>query len=163
MAENKAWTEVATAAAGFLCWSKLVCVADEPAIARCEIEALRYATLHIAGKVTLSAPQVRLHLDGTWAWAKALERAFVLPPPGRFCHLSAALCERLVTTTNGRGSLLHALEQLHLPLRQRGGAHGRAAPGRQRCFGHGWPQHPCASVSFNCQTHAGVVIWKTEA
>lgn len=82
MAENKAWTEVAMAAADLVCWSKLICFADEPAIARCEIEAFRYAILHMAGKLTRSARQVCLHLDRTWAWAKALERAF--------CRLRAA-------------------------------------------------------------------------
>ena len=34
-------------AAGLVCWSKLICLADEPVIARCEIEAFRYAILHI--------------------------------------------------------------------------------------------------------------------
>lgn len=75
MAGNKAWTEVAMAAAGLVCWSKLICLADEPVIARCEIEAFRYAILHMAGKLTRSARQVCLHLDRTWAWAKALEKA----------------------------------------------------------------------------------------
>ena len=82
MAENKAWMEVAMAAADLVCWSKLICFADEPAIARCEIEAFRYAILHMAGKLTRSARQVCLHLDRTWAWAKALEKAF--------CRLRAA-------------------------------------------------------------------------
>jgi hypothetical protein len=82
MPENKAWMEVAMAAADLVCWSKLICFADEPAIARCEIEAFRYAILHMAGKLTRSARQVCLHLDRTWAWAKALEKAF--------CRLRAA-------------------------------------------------------------------------
>ena len=76
MAEDKSWTEVAMAAADLVCWPKLVCFADEPAIARCEIEAFRYAVLHMAGKLTRSARQVCLHLDRTWAWTKALEKAF---------------------------------------------------------------------------------------
>jgi hypothetical protein len=36
----------------------------------------------MAGKLTRSARQVCLHLDRTWAWAKALEKAF--------CRLRAA-------------------------------------------------------------------------
>jgi hypothetical protein len=30
LAENKAWTEVALAAADLVCWAKLLCFADEP-------------------------------------------------------------------------------------------------------------------------------------
>ena len=56
--------------------------ADEPATARCETGASRYAILHRVGKLTRAARQVRLHLDRTWAWAEALERAF--------CRLRAA-------------------------------------------------------------------------
>jgi hypothetical protein len=77
-AENKAWMEVAMAAADLVCWSKLICFADEPVIAHCEIEAFRYAILHMAARITRSARAAHLRLDRTWAWAAALARAFLV-------------------------------------------------------------------------------------
>jgi hypothetical protein len=76
IAENKAWMECALAAADLVCWSKLICFADEPVIAHCEIEAFRYSILHIAARITRSSRAVYLRLDRTWAWAKVLARAF---------------------------------------------------------------------------------------
>jgi hypothetical protein len=76
MAENKAWMEAALAAADLVCWSKLICFSDDPAIAHCEIEAFRYAILHMAARITRSARAVHLRLDQGWAWAKVLARAF---------------------------------------------------------------------------------------
>ena len=74
--ENKAWMECALAAADLVCWSKLVCFADEPVIAHCEIEAFRYAILHMAARITRSSRAVYLRLDRTWAWSQVLTRAF---------------------------------------------------------------------------------------
>jgi hypothetical protein len=76
MPENEAWMECALAAADLVCWSKLICFADEPAIAHCEIEAFRYAILHMAARITRSSRAVHLRLDRTWAWSAALARAF---------------------------------------------------------------------------------------
>jgi hypothetical protein len=75
-AENKAWTKVALAAADLVCWAKLICFVDEPAVAHCEIEAFRYAILHTAARITRSSRSVYLRLDRGWAWAKLLARAF---------------------------------------------------------------------------------------
>lgn len=80
--ENRAWLEVVLAAADLVCWSKLICFTDAPAIARCEIDSFRYAILHMAARITRSARQVHLRLDRTWSWATTLERAF--------CRLRAA-------------------------------------------------------------------------
>jgi len=77
VAENKAWMECALAAADLVCWSKLICFADEPVIARCEIEAFRYAILHMAARLTRSARVLHLRLDRTWRWGKALAQAFL--------------------------------------------------------------------------------------
>ena len=74
--ENQAWLECALAAADLVCWSKLICFADDPAIARCEIDAFRYAILHMAARLTRSARTVHLRLDRNWAWAKTLVAAF---------------------------------------------------------------------------------------
>ena len=45
-------------------------------LAHCEIDAYRYAILHMAARLTCSAWQFHLRLDRTCAWAKALARAF---------------------------------------------------------------------------------------
>jgi hypothetical protein len=76
MGENKAWMEAALAAADLVCWSKLICFPDEAVLAHCEIEAFRYAILHMAARITRSSRSVYLRLDRSWAWAKALARAF---------------------------------------------------------------------------------------
>ena len=75
--ENKAWMECALAAADLVCWSKLICFADEAVVAHCEIDAFRYAILHMAARITRSSRAVHLRLDRTWAWAKVLARAFL--------------------------------------------------------------------------------------
>ena len=75
-AENNAWLECVLAAADLVVWSKLICFADDPALARCEIASFRYRILHMAARITRSARVVHLRLDKTWAWAKALALAF---------------------------------------------------------------------------------------
>jgi hypothetical protein len=78
VAENKAWMECALAATDLVCWSKLICFADEPVIAHCEIDAFRYAILHTAARLTRSARALHLRLDRTWAWSEVLATAFSL-------------------------------------------------------------------------------------
>lgn len=57
-------------------WSKLICFADNSAIARCEIDSFRYRILHIAARLTRGGRIVLLRLDRTWAWAKTLAIGF---------------------------------------------------------------------------------------
>ena len=64
------------AAADLVAWSKVICFADNPAIARCEIDTYRYRILHIAARVTRGGRQVNLRLDRNWAWAKTLAAGF---------------------------------------------------------------------------------------
>jgi hypothetical protein len=68
-ATNAAWLEVVLAAADLICWAKLICFADSPTLARCEIAAFRYRVLHIAARLVRSGRQTRLRLDKTWQWA----------------------------------------------------------------------------------------------
>jgi len=75
-AENHAWLECVLAAADLVAWSKLICFADDPELARCEIANFRYRILHMAARITRSARVVYLRLDRTWAWAKQLAMAF---------------------------------------------------------------------------------------
>ena len=64
------------AAVDLVAWSKLICFADDPVIARCEIAAFRYRILHMAARLTRGARAVNLRLDRTWAWAKQLALGF---------------------------------------------------------------------------------------
>jgi hypothetical protein len=75
-AENHAWLECVLAAADLVVWSKLICFADDPALARCEIASFRYRILHMAARITRSGRVLHLRLDKTWAWAKHLALAF---------------------------------------------------------------------------------------
>jgi Transposase DDE domain group 1 len=75
-AENHAWLECVLAAADLVTWSKLICFADDPELARCEIASFRYRVLHTAARVTRSGRVVYLRLDRTWSWAKQLALAF---------------------------------------------------------------------------------------
>ncbi len=75
-AENRAWLECVLAAADLVAWSKLVCFADNPEIARAEINLFRYKILHTAARVVNTGRTINLRLDQGWAWAKALALAF---------------------------------------------------------------------------------------
>jgi hypothetical protein len=74
--ENEAWLECVMAAADLVCWSKLLCFADDDELKRCEIAAFRYKILHMAARITRSGRVVRLCLDRSWSWAKTLALAF---------------------------------------------------------------------------------------
>ena len=43
------------AATDLVAWSKLIGFADQPDLARCEIETFRYRVMHIAARITRSA------------------------------------------------------------------------------------------------------------
>jgi hypothetical protein len=77
VAENHAWLECVLAAADLVAWSKLICFADDPAIARCEIATFRYRILHTAARITRGGRVVHLRLDRTWTWAKTLALGFI--------------------------------------------------------------------------------------
>ena len=74
--ENNAWLEVVLTAADLVCWTKTICFADTPALARCEIHAFRYRVLHVAARITRGARQVRLRIDKTWRWATHIAEGF---------------------------------------------------------------------------------------
>ena len=75
-AENHAWLECVLAAADLVAWSKLICFADDPELACCEIANFRYRILHMAARITRSGRVVYLRLDRTWSWARQLALAF---------------------------------------------------------------------------------------
>lgn len=74
--ENAAWLETVLTAVDLVCWTKLVCFADVPDLARCEIHAFRYRVLHVAARLTRSSRQLRLRIDKTWRWAAHIAEGF---------------------------------------------------------------------------------------
>ena len=74
--ENHAWLECVLGAADLVAWSKLICFADEPVLARCEIATFRYRILHTAARVTRGGRTTNLRLDRNWTWSKALAAGF---------------------------------------------------------------------------------------
>jgi len=48
----------------------------EGELARAEPKRLRHRVLHVAGRITRSAPRLTLHLPRRWPWAEALVAAF---------------------------------------------------------------------------------------
>ncbi len=74
--ENNAWLEVVLTAVDLVCWTKQVCFADVPELARCEIAAFRYRVLHVAARLTRGARQIRLRIDKTWRWAAHIAEGF---------------------------------------------------------------------------------------
>ena len=74
--ENNAWLEMVLAAADLVLWSKLICFADDPVIARCEIDTFRYRILHTAARLTHTGRRTHLRIDRTWTWARTLAQGF---------------------------------------------------------------------------------------
>jgi hypothetical protein len=74
--ENNAWLETVLTAVDLLCWTKLICFADVPDLARAEIAAFRYRVLHVAARLIRSARQLHLRIDKTWRWATHIANGF---------------------------------------------------------------------------------------
>jgi len=74
--ENAAWLEVVLTAVDLVCWTKLICFADDPALARCEIATFRYRVLHVAARLTHGQRRVHLKIDKTWRWAAQIAEGF---------------------------------------------------------------------------------------
>ena len=74
--ENAAWLETVLTAVDLVCWTKKICFADVPELARCEIATFRYRILHVAARLTRGARQLRLRIDKTWRWAVHIAEGF---------------------------------------------------------------------------------------
>ena len=74
--ENAAWLEAVLTATDLVCWTKLICFADTPELARCEIAAFRYRVLHVAARLTRSARQLHMRIDQAWRWATTIAEGF---------------------------------------------------------------------------------------
>jgi len=75
-AENAAWLEAVLTATDLLCWTKLICFADDRELARCEIAAFRYRVLHVAAQLVHSGRQLHLRIDQHWRWATNITAGF---------------------------------------------------------------------------------------
>jgi hypothetical protein len=74
--ENQAWLEVVMTAVDLVCWTKRVCFADVPELARCEIHAFRYRVLHVAARLTHKARRLHLRIDASWRWTVQIAEGF---------------------------------------------------------------------------------------
>jgi Transposase DDE domain group 1 len=74
--ENAAWLEAVLTAVDLVCWTKLICFADTPELARCQIHAFRYRVLHVAARITRGAGYLRLRIDRAWRWATQIAAGF---------------------------------------------------------------------------------------
>lgn len=70
------WLEVVLTAVDLVCWTKQICFADVPELARCEIAAFRYRVLHVAARLVHAARRVHLRIDKTWRWAAHIAAGF---------------------------------------------------------------------------------------
>ena len=75
-AENAAWLEAVLTATDLICWTKLICFADDRELARCEIAAFRYRVLHVAAQLVRSGRQLHLKIDRHWRWTTNITRGF---------------------------------------------------------------------------------------
>jgi Transposase DDE domain group 1 len=78
-AENAAWLEAILTATDLICWTKLICFADHPSLAKCEIAAFRYRVLHVAAQLVRSSRDLHLRIDRHWRWATAIATGFARP------------------------------------------------------------------------------------
>lgn len=80
---NAAWLELALTAQDLIAWTQRLLLTGE--LDRCEPKRLRYRLLHVAGRLTRHARQLRLHLPRGWPWGGELDQAFqrlrALPQP----------------------------------------------------------------------------------
>lgn len=75
-AENTAWLHTLLTATDLVCWTKLLGFRHSPTLSHAEIATFRNLVLHVAGRITHSARQTRLHIDQTWRWATEIAQAW---------------------------------------------------------------------------------------
>jgi len=78
---NAAWLQIVLTATDLVAWSKLIGFADQPALARCEIETFRYRVLHVAARISRGARQTWLRIYASWPWAQAIAAAGTASAP----------------------------------------------------------------------------------
>jgi hypothetical protein len=85
VAINQAWLACTLTAIDLIAWAQTILLHDDPALAKAEPKALRYRLLHVAARLVRGGRKLRLKIDRTWRWARALALAFhrlrALPTP----------------------------------------------------------------------------------
>lgn len=76
-AENTAWLHALLTAIDLVCWTKILGFTNTPTLAHAEIATFRNLVLHAAARITRGARQVRLHIDRTRRYAKAIAAAWL--------------------------------------------------------------------------------------
>jgi len=71
---NRAWVELALAAADLTTWAQALCFTGT--LRRLEPKRLRYRVLHVAGRLVRTGRRLILRLDQDWPWATDLAAAF---------------------------------------------------------------------------------------
>jgi hypothetical protein len=71
---NQAWLELALTGIDLLCWTQHLLL-DGP-LAAAEPKKLRYRLLHVAAKLTRTAPTTTLRIVAGWPWTDDLVTAF---------------------------------------------------------------------------------------
>jgi len=71
---NRAWVELALAAADLTTWTQALCFTGT--LRRLEPKRLRYRVLHVAGRLLTTGRRQILRLDRNWPWATDLAAAF---------------------------------------------------------------------------------------
>jgi hypothetical protein len=59
------------------CWAKILGFTGTPELAHAEIATFRNLVLHVAAHITRGARQVRLRIDHTWKYARAIAEAWL--------------------------------------------------------------------------------------
>jgi hypothetical protein len=74
-ANNACWMELVLMAQDLIAFTQGLVLDDD--MVKAEPKRLRYAVLHVAGRITTSGRQPTLHLQSEWPWARQLSDAFV--------------------------------------------------------------------------------------
>ena len=82
---NQAWLACTLIAIDLIAFAQTILLHDQPQLAKAEPKTLRYRLLHVAARLVGGGRKLRLKIDRTWPWARALADAFhrlrALPVP----------------------------------------------------------------------------------
>lgn len=77
-AENTAWLHALLSATDLVCWAKVLGFTGTPMLAHAEIATFRNLVLHVAARITRGARQIRVRIDETCRYAKAIAAGWLM-------------------------------------------------------------------------------------
>ena len=88
---NQAWLQLALTGIDLLAWTRTLLLDGD--LTTAEPKKLRYRLLHVAARITRTAPRTRLAIAANWPWTDALTSAFtklaaLLGPPANPAFLA---------------------------------------------------------------------------